>query len=107
MSDAGKLRTRAATIADAAAIADIYNQGIADRIATFETEPRAAADIAAWFAPRHLVVVAETGEEAHDGNLLRRCTVMGSVRRWNAAFPENAPCKGMRPPRAGIRNPSR
>jgi L-amino acid N-acyltransferase YncA len=62
MSDVGKLRTRAATIADAAAIAEIYNQGIADRIATFETEPRSAADIAEWFIPRHLVVVAETGE---------------------------------------------
>jgi phosphinothricin acetyltransferase len=62
MTGAAKLRTRAATIADAAAIAEIYNQGIADRIATFETEPRAAADIAAWLAPRYLVVVAETGE---------------------------------------------
>jgi L-amino acid N-acyltransferase YncA len=54
------LRTRPASVADAAAIAEIYNQGIADRIATFETEPRVAADIAGWFAPRHLVVVAET-----------------------------------------------
>jgi L-amino acid N-acyltransferase YncA len=60
MTDTAKLRTRMATVADAAAIAQIYNQGIADRIATFETEPRAAADIAGWFAPRHLVVVAET-----------------------------------------------
>jgi phosphinothricin acetyltransferase len=60
MIDTTKVRTRAATIADTAAIAEIYNQGIADRIATFETEPRAAADIAAWFAPRHLIVVAET-----------------------------------------------
>jgi phosphinothricin acetyltransferase len=60
MTDTTKVRTRAATIADTAAIAEIYNQGIADRIATFETEPRAAADIAAWFAPRHLIVVAET-----------------------------------------------
>jgi phosphinothricin acetyltransferase len=60
MTDTIKVRTRAATIADAAAIAEIYNQGIADRIATFETEPRVAADIAPWFAPRHLVVVAET-----------------------------------------------
>ena len=33
-------RTRLATAADAAAIAAIYNEGIADRIATFETEPR-------------------------------------------------------------------
>ena len=38
--------TRAATLADAAAIATIYNEGIADRIATFETEPRSAAQIA-------------------------------------------------------------
>ncbi len=33
-------RTRLAIPADAAAIAAIYNEGIADRIATFETEPR-------------------------------------------------------------------
>ncbi|HET9661847.1 MAG TPA: arsinothricin resistance N-acetyltransferase ArsN1 family A [Thermomicrobiales bacterium] len=32
--------TRLATEADAAAIARIYNQGIEERIATFETEPR-------------------------------------------------------------------
>jgi L-amino acid N-acyltransferase YncA len=62
MTDAAKLRTRAATIADAAAIAEIYNQGIADRIATFETEPRSATDIAGWFTGEHLVMVAETGE---------------------------------------------
>jgi L-amino acid N-acyltransferase YncA len=42
MPDAATLRTRTATIADATAIAEIYNQGIADRIATFETEPRSA-----------------------------------------------------------------
>ena len=36
------LHTRTATIGDATAIAAIYNEGIADRIATFETEPRSA-----------------------------------------------------------------
>jgi phosphinothricin acetyltransferase len=36
----GGVRTRLATPADAAVIAAIYNEGIADRIATFETEPR-------------------------------------------------------------------
>src|SRR5215831_15205732 len=56
------LRTRTATIGDATAIAAIYNEGIADRIATFETEPRSATDIAGWFTGQHLVVVAETGE---------------------------------------------
>ncbi len=43
MSD---LSTRLATPADAAAIAAIYNEGIADRIATFETEPRTPEQIA-------------------------------------------------------------
>lgn len=62
MTGAAKLRTRTATIADAAAIAEIYNQGIADRVATFETEARSAADISGWFVTPHLVVVAETGE---------------------------------------------
>ena len=60
--DTIELRTRAATSADAAAIAAIYNEGIADRIATFETEPRSAADIAGWFTAEHLVVVVETGK---------------------------------------------
>ena len=37
---------RAATIGDALAIADIYNQGIAERGATFETRPRTTHEIA-------------------------------------------------------------
>lgn len=54
------LSTRPATAADAAAMAEIYNEGIADRIATFETSPRSAADIAAWFdASRPIVVVTD------------------------------------------------
>jgi phosphinothricin acetyltransferase len=39
------LETRLARIADATAIARIYNQGIEERIATFETEPRSAEQI--------------------------------------------------------------
>jgi phosphinothricin acetyltransferase len=50
---------RAATLADAPVIAAIYSQGIADRIATFETRPRTAEDIAAWFDDTHPVVVVE------------------------------------------------
>jgi len=41
---------RAARAADAGAIADIYNEGIATRLATFETEPRTAADVESWVA---------------------------------------------------------
>jgi L-amino acid N-acyltransferase YncA len=39
---------RAASSADADAIAEIYNEGIATRLATFETEPRSAGDIESW-----------------------------------------------------------
>jgi len=56
------LRTRLATPDDAAAIASIYNEGIADRIATFETEPRTAEQIAEQLstkADRFPTIVAE------------------------------------------------
>jgi hypothetical protein len=58
MTDTFKVRTRAATIADAEAIGEICNQGIADRIATFETEPRSVRDIAGWLTPQHVVDTA-------------------------------------------------
>jgi L-amino acid N-acyltransferase YncA len=54
--------TRLAAPADAASIAAIYNEGIADRMATFETEPRTADQVAAQLADkgdRHPTVVAE------------------------------------------------
>jgi L-amino acid N-acyltransferase YncA len=60
MADTTGLRTRLATLADSAAIAAIYNEGIADRIATFETEPRSPAQIAEWFTGRQPVIIAET-----------------------------------------------
>src|SRR5579862_1911523 len=52
---------RSAGIDDAAAIARIYNQGIADRVATFETRLRTEADIRGWFDGAHPVVVIEDG----------------------------------------------
>jgi L-amino acid N-acyltransferase YncA len=50
---------RPATPADAADIVRIYNQGIEERVATFETRPRVAADIEHWFDGVHPVVVVE------------------------------------------------
>jgi phosphinothricin acetyltransferase len=38
-------RTRAASFADAEAIARIYNEGVADRVAAFETAPRTTEDM--------------------------------------------------------------
>lgn len=55
---------RAARPADAPAMARIYNQGIADRVATFETRERVAADVLGWMGdPRHPVLVAEEAGE--------------------------------------------
>jgi len=58
---------RSAVAGDAAAIADIYNQGIAERSSTFETEPRAAPEVEGWVAAgeRYPVLVA-----ADEGGLL-------------------------------------
>jgi L-amino acid N-acyltransferase YncA len=53
---------RAARPEDAGAVAALYNAGIAERQATFETRPRAAAEIAAWFEPRLPFLVAEDGD---------------------------------------------
>ncbi len=54
---------RRARPADAAAIAAIYNQGITERIATFETCPRQPEEILPWFdEERYPVVVVEAQE---------------------------------------------
>lgn len=50
---------RAATPDDAEVIACIYNQGIEERVATFETRLRSAEDIRAWFDSVHPIVVIE------------------------------------------------
>jgi len=53
------VESRPATPEDAADIARIYNQGIADRTATFETRPRTESDVRAWFDGAHPVLVVE------------------------------------------------
>jgi L-amino acid N-acyltransferase YncA len=57
------LTVRASSLADAEAVAVIYNQGIADRVGTFETEPRTKEQIEPWFDGRHPIVVVEDGGE--------------------------------------------
>jgi L-amino acid N-acyltransferase YncA len=53
---------RPATLDDADAIARIYNEGIADRVATFEIRLRSAQDVRGWFDGVHPVVVVEEGD---------------------------------------------
>jgi L-amino acid N-acyltransferase YncA len=60
------LTARLATLADAEAIARIHNEGIAERVATFETEPRTAQQVAAALrekGDRYPTVVVERAGE--------------------------------------------
>jgi L-amino acid N-acyltransferase YncA len=57
------MQVRSATPNDAAAIADIYNQGPEDRVATFETRFRSAEDVQAWFDGIHPDLVVENESE--------------------------------------------
>lgn len=59
------MHSRVAILDDAAAIAEIYNQGIEDRVATFETEPRPIEVVHTWFDGQHPLVVVE-----HQGEVL-------------------------------------
>jgi L-amino acid N-acyltransferase YncA len=69
------MKTRAAAAADAGAIARIYNEGIEDRLATFETDPRTADDVLAWLEHGYPLVVAEED---------------GRVAAWAVAHPYSA-----------------
>jgi phosphinothricin acetyltransferase len=73
---------RPARLVDAAAIARIYNQGIEERQATFETEPRSAEDIAA--------LLAERGDQYPTIVVERN----GTVIAWSGAGPySDRPCR--------------
>ncbi len=56
-SRGARVTARRATPADAEAIAAIYNEGIEDGIATFETRLRTADDVRKWFGGRFPIVV--------------------------------------------------
>ena len=57
------MQARDARISDSTDIARIYNQGIEDRVGTFETRPRSPEDIDSWFDGAHpIVVVVEGGK---------------------------------------------
>ncbi|HSU14240.1 arsinothricin resistance N-acetyltransferase ArsN1 family A [Longimicrobium sp.] len=57
-----RVEVRTAVEQDAAAIAEIYNEGIRGRGATFETRERTVDEVRAWFRrERHPLLVAEMG----------------------------------------------
>jgi L-amino acid N-acyltransferase YncA len=52
---------RSASPDDAESIARIYNDGIRDRVGTFETRERTASDVHGWFDGVHPIIVVEDG----------------------------------------------
>jgi L-amino acid N-acyltransferase YncA len=57
-----ELYIRPATADDAAAVVAIYNEGIEDRLATFETRPREPAEVEAWLEDGLPFIVATAGD---------------------------------------------
>ena len=82
-----KATVRHATEQDAEAVAAIYNHGIAERQATFETRPRRPNEIAGWLTEGRPFLVA-TDE---DGRILGFARVSAySVRKAYAGVGEHA-----------------
>lgn len=77
------LTVRRATIDDAARITDIYNQGIQDRVATFETEFRTVSAVRGWFDTGYPIVVVEA-----DGDVVAWAST--SSYRPRACYAQNA-----------------
>lgn len=62
----GGMHIRLASDDDLESIRRIYNEGIDDRVATLETEPKSASDMADWWSghdARYAVIVAENAHE--------------------------------------------
>jgi phosphinothricin acetyltransferase len=64
MEASAGVEVRPAGEGDTSRIAEIYNEGIRGRTATFETRERTAADVRTWLGdPLHPVLVADCGAE--------------------------------------------
>ena len=78
------MKTRLAAPGDADAIARIYNEGIEDRLGTFETRARSGEEVLGWLEAGYPVVVGEDGG--------------GEIVAWASAPPYRA----QRPAYAGV-----
>ena len=90
---------RAGTPADADAIASIYNQGIAQRAATFDTDPVTAQDVLGWIGDeRQPLLVAELeGRAVGWTRVIRsgeRCALSG-VGEYTIYLDRNARGRGI------------
>ncbi|MGA8334367.1 MAG: N-acetyltransferase family protein [Solirubrobacteraceae bacterium] len=76
-----QLTIRPAEAGDLARVVEIYNAGIAERVATFETAPRTAEDISSWVEDGQPFIVAIDNDEvvgwARAGAYSDRCVYQG------------------------------
>lgn len=71
---------RPASAQDLPRVAEIYSQGIAERVATFETSPRTASDLAGWATGEPFVVAEHWGQVigwARSSSYSDRCVYSG------------------------------
>ena len=73
---------RPASPVDAERLTQIYNEGIEDRVGTFETRPRSADEVRAWFDGRHPIVAVEA--EGPDGPGTRHVVAFASTSSYRA-----------------------
>jgi phosphinothricin acetyltransferase len=78
---------RPAAASDAAAVARIYNEGIADRLATFETRPRSSDEVLEWLGSGLPFLVAE-----RDNQPTSPAGTGGQVVAWARVSPYSDRC---------------
>ena len=76
-----RLAIRRAQARDLAGVVEIYNAGIAERVATFEAEPRTIEDISSWVEDGQPFIVAISNDAvvgcARAGAYSDRCVYQG------------------------------
>jgi L-amino acid N-acyltransferase YncA len=79
--DQARVTIRSAKPADLPGVVEAYNAGIAERMATFETDPRTVADLTTWLDDGQPFIVAEENGEvlgfARAGAYSDRCVYSG------------------------------
>jgi phosphinothricin acetyltransferase len=77
----GQVTIRPAQTGDLDRVVEIYNAGIAERVATFETSPRTTEDISGWLEDGQPFIVAVDNDEvigwARAGAYSDRCVYQG------------------------------
>jgi len=81
-----RLMIRPAQSGDLGRVAEIYNAGIAERVATFETAPRTVEDIKSWVEDGHPFIVAIDND---DRRLLRPLRLPGRRRARRIRPPDH------------------